>query len=678
MKRFLLPVTTILILFISMAFTSAPDSKSDFINCTADDVVLNLSQPVERIKFVLPEGGINNVVLCDLEVGKTYDLYLVDVTSACSIPPEFEGNAVGSETNLQITATTTCHDLNIFNPCNFKKPVMLSVFEQGADGSTISTGAEMVPITTNGNYTATELIEDVFIGGGCFDVTNVTTLGASVGIGAFANGLTSVGFDEGVVISSGNIGTVSGPNNSGSAGSGTGGGSDPDLQLLNSQSIFDATGIEFDFSPTLSTIDFRFVFGSEEYCEFVNSNVNDVFGFFISGPGITGPFSNNGANLALVPMTTTPISIDDVNNNVNSAYFVPNSTGCGGITNTADIQFDGYTTVLTATANVIPCETYHIKLVIGDGGDAIYDSAVFLEAGSFNAGGQATVSAFNASTGSTLVYEDCGDALITFTRQTGDIDIPLVITYTIDPASTATNGVDYTGLPTSVTIPAGQTEVTIPLTIFSDGIIEGIETIIIDMDNSCSCVNSTAEIQIQDVPPLIVDPMIDQVLCGSETVTLTAGISGGVEPFTYTWSNGGTTATISEFVSATTTFSVTVMDACGNSVQDDVIIEVGETPTAFLSGIGDVCPPNNPVATLQIDFTGTGPWDVFYSIDGVPQAPLLGITDNPFFFPVSEIGTYTITQLMVNGCPGPGSGIGVVSETVIAPLALGFDVSCWV
>ncbi len=677
MKRFLLPLTTILILFISMAFTSAPDFKCDFINCTIDDVVLNLSQPVERIKFVLPEGGINNVVLCDLEVGKTYDLYLVDVTSACSIPPEFEGNAVGSETYLQITATATCHDLSIYNSCNFKKPVILSVFEQGADGSTISTGAEMVPITTNNSLTATELIEDVFIGGGCFDVTNVTTLGASGGIGSFANGLASVGFDEGVVISSGNIGTVSGPNNSGSAGSGTGGGSDPDLQLLNSQSIFDATGIEFDFSPTLSTIDFRFVFGSEEYCEFVNSNVNDVFGFFISGPGITGPFSNNGANLALVPMTTTPISIDDVNNNVNSAYFVPNSTGCGGITNSADIQFDGYTTVLTATANVIPCETYHIKLVIGDGGDAIYDSAVFLEAGSFNAGGQATVSAINASTGSTLVYEDCGDALITFTRQTGDISIPLVITYTIDPASTATNGVDYTGLPTSVTIPAGQTEVTIPLTIFSDGIPEGIETIIIEMDNSCSCVNSTAEIQIQDVPPLIVDPMVDQVLCGPETVTLTAGISGGVQPFTYTWSTGGTTATISEFVSSTTTYTVTVMDDCGNSVQDDVTIEVGVTPTAFLSGIGDICPPNNSVATLQIDFTGNGPWDVFYSIDGVTQAPIMGITDNPFFFPVSQVGTYTITQLLVNGCPGPGSGIGVVSETIIAPLALGFDVSCW-
>lgn len=678
MKRFLLPTTIILILFLSTAFTSESSSNNDMFNCTVDDVILNLSEPVERIKFVLPKGGINNVVLCDLEVGKTYGLYLVDVTSACGIPAEFEGNDMGSETYLEITPTATCHDLSIHNFCDFKKPVRLSVFEQGYSGGlNLSGGPEMIPITTNSNYTATELIEDVFIGGGCFDVTNVTSIGAASGIGAFSNGLTSVMFDEGVVISSGNIATVSGPNNSGSAGSATGGGSDPDLQQLNSQSIFDATGIEFDFAPTLSTIDFRFVFGSEEYCEFVNANVNDVFGFFISGPGISGPFSNNSANLALIPMTNIPISIDDVNNNSNSTYFVPNSTGCGGITNAADIQFDGYTIPLTATANVIPCETYHIKLVVGDGGDAIYDSAVFLEAGSFNAGGQATVSAVNASTGTSLVYEDCGDALITFTRQTGDISLPLVITYTIDPASTATNGLDYTGLPPTITIPAGQTEVTIPLTIFSDGIPEGIETIIINMDNSCSCTNSSATIEIQDVPPLIVDPMIDQVLCGPETVTLTSGITGGVDPLTYVWSTGATTATISEFVGATTTYTVTVMDACGNSAQDDVTIEVGETPTAFISGIGDICPPNNPVAVVQIDFTGPGPYDIFYAINGVTQAPILGVTDNPYFLPVSEVGTYTITQLMVNGCPGLGSGLAVITETVIAPIAVETDVSCW-
>jgi hypothetical protein len=268
MKRFLLSITTVFILFLSMAFTFDSNGKNDYFECTVDDVILNLSESVERIKFTLPVGGINNVVLCDLKVGVTYDLHLIDVTSACGIPPEFEGNPVGSETYLQITPTSTCYDLSVNNFCNFKKPVRLSVSEQGTTaGSNILTGADMIPITTNTNYTAAELIEDVFIGGGCFDVSNVTSIGSLTGIGAFANGINSIGFDEGVVISSGNIATVSGPNNSESAGSATGGGSDPDLQQLNSQNIFDATGIEFDFAPTLPSVDFRFVFGSEEYCE---------------------------------------------------------------------------------------------------------------------------------------------------------------------------------------------------------------------------------------------------------------------------------------------------------------------------------------------------------------------------------------------------------------------------
>ncbi|MFK7774392.1 MAG: choice-of-anchor L domain-containing protein [Saprospiraceae bacterium] len=680
MKRFLLPTTIILILFISMAFTSEPDSKNDFFNCTIDDVILNLSEPVERIKFILPEGGINNVVLCDLEVGKKYDLYLADVTSACAIPSEFEGNAVGSETYLQITATATCYDLSIHNFCDFKKTIILSVSELGLDGSSngqMVMGPEMIPITTSTGNSITQLIEDVFIGGGCFDVTNVQLIGSSQGVGSFSNGSTSIGFDDGVVLSSGAINLVSGPNNQEGSGSTTGGGSDSDLQLLTAQGINDAAGIEFDFSPTLSTIDFRFVFGSEEYCEWVNSNFNDVFGFFISGPGITGPFSNNGANIALIPGTANPVTINSVNNVTNTGFFIPNSTNCGFITNGNDIQFDGYTTVMTATANVIPCETYHIRLVVGDGTDSSFDSAVFLEAGSFSAGGQASVEALNPVTGTELVYEDCGDAFVTFSRGGGDLSLPLVITYTIDPSSTATNGVDYTGLPLSVTIPAGQTQVTLPLTVFSDGIPEGLETIIINVDNSCSCTNSSETIEIQDVPPMIVDPMLDQALCGPETVTLTAGVSGGVSPFTYTWSTGATTATISEFVASNMTYTVTVMDACGNSVQDDVMIEVGETPTAFISGIGDICPPGNPVAILQIDFTGSGPWDVFYAINGVAQVPLMGIIDNPYFLPVSEVGTYTITQILVNGCPGLGSGIAEITETVVAPIAVEIDVSCW-
>ena len=91
MKRFLLSITTVFILFLSMAFTFDSNGKNDYFECTVDDVILNLSESVERIKFTLPVGGINNVVLCDLKVGATYDLHLIDVTSACGIPPQFEG-----------------------------------------------------------------------------------------------------------------------------------------------------------------------------------------------------------------------------------------------------------------------------------------------------------------------------------------------------------------------------------------------------------------------------------------------------------------------------------------------------------------------------------------------------------------------------------------------------------
>jgi len=125
------------------------------------------------------------------------------------------------------------------------------------------------------------------------------------------------------------------------------------------------------------------VFGSEEYLEWVGGGFNDVFGFFISGPGITGTFSGGSANIALVPSTTIPISIDTVNNVSNSAYYVNNGTGATPLVN-GTIQYDGFTTVIHALANVQCGQTYHIKLAIANVGDNSYDSAVFLEANSFN------------------------------------------------------------------------------------------------------------------------------------------------------------------------------------------------------------------------------------------------------------------------------------------------------
>ncbi|MBK7408805.1 MAG: choice-of-anchor L domain-containing protein [Saprospirales bacterium] len=245
--------------------------------------------------------------------------------------------------------------------------------------------------------------------------------------------------------------------------------------------------LEFDFQPTVSQIEFRYVFASEEYCDYVNSTFNDVFGFFISGPGISGPYSNNGINIAVLPGFIgggTPVSINNVNHITNSAYYVGNiPAGSSQLSNpncaghpiavppaTLECQYDGFTKVLTAVANVIPCETYHIKLAVGDAGDNAFDSAVFLASNSFNAGGKAEVAATVPPLMGTVAYEGCNNGFFTFSRGSGDPTVPLVINYTI--SGTATSGVDYTPIPLSVTIPANQTFVQVPVNIIDDLIAE--------------------------------------------------------------------------------------------------------------------------------------------------------------------------------------------------------------
>jgi hypothetical protein len=167
--------------------------------------------------------------------------------------------------------------------------------------------------------------------------------------------------------------------------------SDPDLAALAESPIYDACVLSFDCIPIGDTLLFNYVFGSEEYPEYVCS-FNDVFGLFLSGPEITGPFSGNAANLALLPGTQTPISINTVNNGnelsqgcmpTNVEYFIDNAEG-------TTIAYDGFTVNLLATVVVVPGETYHFKLAVGDAMDAVFDSGVFLEAFSFRSSGVTT------------------------------------------------------------------------------------------------------------------------------------------------------------------------------------------------------------------------------------------------------------------------------------------------
>lgn len=248
----------------------------------------------------------------------------------------------------------------------------------------------MTQLAVSSNMTEQELVEDVLVGQGV-QVSNIQFTGATPSRGTFNSTNSNVGITEGVILSTGRIFDAIGPNNDPggfSSNNDMGQDGDDDLELLLGlgATTLDAAVLEFDFVPIEDSIVFNYVFASEEYLEFVNDGYFDVFGFFLSGPGINGPYSNNAVNVALVPGTNTPVTIDNVNDQVNSDYYVDNGDGetWPQTVNSSIVQYDGLTIRMTAVLHVQACETYHIKLAIADVTDGIYDSAVFLEKGSFS------------------------------------------------------------------------------------------------------------------------------------------------------------------------------------------------------------------------------------------------------------------------------------------------------
>jgi len=217
--------------------------------------------------------------------------------------------------------------------------------------------------TTN---SATTLVNNI-LGAGVTLVGTPTYNGASGAAATFTGG-GNVGIASGILLTTGAATIAQGPNNSGSAGYGNGVSGLSSLNaLIPGYTTYDATSLSFDFTTAGGNLYFNYVFGSEEYNEYVGSNYNDVFAFFL-----------DGVNIALIPGTTTPVSINNVNAGANSGYYRNNSPG------PYDTQYDGLTTVLTATALGLGAGTHHIDLAIADAGDYIYDSGVFIQAGSFS------------------------------------------------------------------------------------------------------------------------------------------------------------------------------------------------------------------------------------------------------------------------------------------------------
>lgn len=249
----------------------------------------------------------------------------------------------------------------------------------------------LAQLSINGGQSPASLVQNTLLGAGV-TVSNITFNGQPANspdaqAASFNSANANVGLSSGILLATGNATVAIGPNNnSGAYDGGVTGYGDADLAQLAGVPVFDAAVLEFDFVPSGGSISFDFVFASEEYIEYVGAGFNDVFGFFLSGPGVSGSFSNNSKNIALVPGTNTPVAIDNVNPMNNAAYYIDNGDGWTApySMDPQYIQYDGFTTALTATHPVQCGQTYHIKLAVADAGDEMLDSGVFLEGGAFN------------------------------------------------------------------------------------------------------------------------------------------------------------------------------------------------------------------------------------------------------------------------------------------------------
>lgn len=414
-----------------------------------------------------------------------------------------------------------------------------------------------------------------------------TTTGKYDNIGFF-RGTTSLGIDSGIIMTTGTILNTAdgphGPNNDPGSGFDNSLGGDPDLNLLISPTLTHNKAIlEFDFVPSYDTVKFRFVFGSEEYPEFVNT-INDAFGFFIRGPGITGPYSLNSKNIALIPNTTNPITINSVNNGTsntgpctNCAYYVDNQTVPG-----TSIQYDAYTTVLTAISAVQCGQTYHIKMAIADAQDGILDSGVFLEALSFSSPVITITSAVaygggahSGSAGDTVLFEGCGTAALDFQRG-GNLTLADTVHFSI--SGTAAMGSDFLNIPDSVVFLPGQNHALVSLQANEDNIIEGFETIIftpINVNpNACiAAASKPFKLYLSDVVPLQANASNDStIICPTQGSTIDANATGGIAGYSYSWNQGiGLGKRHSVAPTATTTYTVTVIDTCGTHIATDQV-----------------------------------------------------------------------------------------------------------
>ncbi|MBI9060106.1 MAG: SprB repeat-containing protein [Labilibaculum sp.] len=445
-------------------------------------------------------------------------------------------------------------------------------------------------------YSPNELVQNVLVTG-CLTASGVQYSGdQTLGVGYFNAGSSDFPLSSGLIMSTGQVRKAEGPN-SGNATDNIGGATvDADVTRLNG-SARDVQILEFDFVPAGDKLEFRYLFASEEYPEYACGAYNDVFGFILSGPGISGPFLNGGENIALLPSSTDFVTINNVNDQGcgNSSYYVD---GAGGFAT----QFDGRTIVLTANADVVACQTYHIRLIIADVWDDAYNSAVFLEAESFKSNEVLIQNGIGINDDIENMYEGCTGSYIKFLRTE---DIGTELTFDLNISGSAENGVDYIyvdqfgaqigdgKLPETVTLPAGVAELSYYYKALSDTGIEGNEEMRLSFLKSCPC--SAPDyyekvVTIIDVPEIEASPTsLVSCLGATPVATITIDLKSGLDPSDYQYSlEGGGFQDDNVFTLTNppvgSVYTITVQDKFACSSEDFDVTIPAVTPIAAEAG----------------------------------------------------------------------------------------------
>lgn len=241
--------------------------------------------------------------------------------------------------------------------------------------STTSSALTISSTTTSG----TALVDGILGSGVTIDYGSISYIGVADQSGFFSGGLASgLGFDEGIIMTTGNANDAVGPNALTNTTTTVGTGPDADLDALifvptgQPPSTWDRAVLEFDFTTTGGSLYFNFAFASEEYNEYVGG-FNDPFALYL-----------DGVNIALLP-DLSPVTINNVNcgnpydgSGPNCGFFNNNETGA------YDMEYDGFTDVFTATATGLAAGSHHMKIAIADASDTLLDSAIFIQGGSFS------------------------------------------------------------------------------------------------------------------------------------------------------------------------------------------------------------------------------------------------------------------------------------------------------